>query len=157
MVVIPAARRVALQLFEHQPAGADGRAQPDDLLNTVTLVKSGDEIAGTLRIGVIPTVSPYYIPEVRPALRRAFPRLRVLCIEEKTPTLVAKLDAGEIVKPVAHSAIDLKTRRPPRLDDVAERSERLGGQRLDDEVAREVHRPASMPRPASRGWRFTSL
>lgn len=32
------------------PAGADGRAQPDDLLNTVTLVKSGDEIAGTLRI-----------------------------------------------------------------------------------------------------------
>lgn len=32
------------------PAGADGRAQPDDLLNTVTLVKSGDEVAGTLRI-----------------------------------------------------------------------------------------------------------
>lgn len=32
------------------PAGADGRAQPDDLLNTVVLVKSGDEVAGTLRI-----------------------------------------------------------------------------------------------------------
>ncbi len=32
------------------PAGSDGRAQPDDLLNTVTLVKSGDEVAGTLRI-----------------------------------------------------------------------------------------------------------
>ena len=32
------------------PPGADGRAQPDELLNTVTLVKSGDEVAGTLRI-----------------------------------------------------------------------------------------------------------
>ncbi|MBK8213268.1 MAG: LysR family transcriptional regulator [Myxococcales bacterium] len=58
--------------------------------------RAKDPLAGTLRIGVIPTVSPYYIPEVRPALRRAFPRLRVLWIEEKTPTLVAKLDAGEI-------------------------------------------------------------
>ncbi|MFO0642624.1 MAG: LysR substrate-binding domain-containing protein [Polyangiaceae bacterium] len=58
--------------------------------------RAKDPLSGTLRIGVIPTVSPYFVPEVRPALRAAFPALRVLWVEEKTPTLVAKLAAGEI-------------------------------------------------------------
>src|SRR5262245_58308437 len=35
----------------------------------------GDPLAGTLRVGVIPTVSPYLLPEIAPVLRKQFPRL----------------------------------------------------------------------------------
>ena len=35
----------------------------------------GDPLRGNLRFGVIPTISPYLLPEVVPALRRRFPRL----------------------------------------------------------------------------------
>src|SRR5262249_52711382 len=37
--------------------------------------RSSDPFAGTLRIGVIPTIAPYLVPRIRRALRRAFPRL----------------------------------------------------------------------------------
>jgi LysR family hydrogen peroxide-inducible transcriptional activator len=55
-----------------------------------------DPLAGELRIGVIPTVSPYLVPQVAPALARAFPRLTVRWQEDRTPTLVEALDAGRI-------------------------------------------------------------
>src|SRR4029077_7548792 len=35
----------------------------------------GDPLAGTLRIGVIPTIAPYLLPEIAPALRAKYPRL----------------------------------------------------------------------------------
>lgn len=56
----------------------------------------GDPLAGTLRIGVIPTISPYLVPRLRPALRRAYPRLTLLWVEDRTAVLVNKLDAGEL-------------------------------------------------------------
>lgn len=56
----------------------------------------GDPLAGTLRLGVIPTLAPYLVPRIRPALRRAFPRLGVLWVEDKTDVVVEKLEAGEL-------------------------------------------------------------
>jgi LysR family hydrogen peroxide-inducible transcriptional activator len=58
--------------------------------------RSSDPLAGTLRLGVIPTISPYLVPRIRPALRRAFPKLSVLWVEDKTQVLVEKLERGEI-------------------------------------------------------------
>lgn len=55
-----------------------------------------DPYAGTLRVGVIPTVGPYLLPEVAPALRGRFPRLRVLWSEDKTEALVARLQRAEL-------------------------------------------------------------
>lgn len=55
-----------------------------------------DPLAGTLRIGVIPTVSPYLLPEIAPALRRAWPRLSLVWSEDKTAALAARLHAGEL-------------------------------------------------------------
>lgn len=55
-----------------------------------------DPLAGTLRVGVIPTVSPYLLPDVTPALHRAFKRLNLVWVEDKTATLVAMLDAGRL-------------------------------------------------------------
>jgi LysR family hydrogen peroxide-inducible transcriptional activator len=58
--------------------------------------RASDPLAGTLRIGVIPTIAPYLLPHVTPALRRAFPKLSAAWIEEKTGTLVEMLHAGAL-------------------------------------------------------------
>jgi LysR family hydrogen peroxide-inducible transcriptional activator len=58
--------------------------------------RAGDPLAGTLRIGVIPTVSAYLLPDVVPALRRSFPRLVVLWDEEKTGPLLQAVREGRL-------------------------------------------------------------
>jgi LysR family hydrogen peroxide-inducible transcriptional activator len=66
----------------------------DDLL--AASAELGDPLAGNLRIGVIPTVSPYLLPSVTPALRKAFPRLSVQWVEDKTDVLVQRLEEGSL-------------------------------------------------------------
>lgn len=68
--------------------------EADDLLELAQ--RAGDPLSGTLRIGVIPTVSPYLLPRVTKALRAAHPRLTVLWVEDKTEVLVQSLDAGAL-------------------------------------------------------------
>ena len=53
-----------------------------------------DPLAGTLRIGVIPTIAPYFLPDVVPALRKAYPQLTFIWIEDKTETLVHSVHHG---------------------------------------------------------------
>jgi LysR family hydrogen peroxide-inducible transcriptional activator len=55
-----------------------------------------DPLAGPLRLGVIPTIAPYLLPGLLPALRRHFPRLQPLWHEDRTQALVALLAAGEL-------------------------------------------------------------
>ncbi|MCC7125390.1 MAG: LysR family transcriptional regulator [Acidobacteria bacterium] len=55
---------------------------------------AADPLSGTLRIGVIPTVCPYLLPEVAPLLSERFPRLRLLWTEEKTRAIVSALEQG---------------------------------------------------------------
>lgn len=52
--------------------------------------------SGTLRIGVIPTISPYLLPRLTPVLREAYPRLSLCWVEEKTKILVRNLEAGTL-------------------------------------------------------------
>jgi LysR family hydrogen peroxide-inducible transcriptional activator len=66
----------------------------DDLVDLAK--RSSDPLAGTLRIGVIPTIAPYLVPRIRPALRSAFPKLTVLWVEDKTAVLSDKLERGEL-------------------------------------------------------------
>jgi LysR family hydrogen peroxide-inducible transcriptional activator len=58
--------------------------------------RSADPFCGTLHLGVIPTVAPYLLPRLTPALQRAYPKLTVLWVEDKTETLVHNLDAGSL-------------------------------------------------------------
>jgi LysR family hydrogen peroxide-inducible transcriptional activator len=58
--------------------------------------RAGDPLAGTLRIGVIPTCSPYLLPSLTPRLRSAFPRLTVHWTEEKTEVLGERLASGAL-------------------------------------------------------------
>ncbi len=66
----------------------------DDLVDLAQ--RASDPLAGTIRLGVIPTISPYLVPSIRPALRRAYPKLGLLWVEDKTSVLVSKLGAGEL-------------------------------------------------------------
>jgi LysR family hydrogen peroxide-inducible transcriptional activator len=66
----------------------------DDLLDAAR--RHVDPLAGRLRIGVIPTIGPYLLPDLDPALRRAFARLDLLWTEDKTATLVRLVQAGEL-------------------------------------------------------------
>ena len=58
--------------------------------------RARDPLAGTLRIGVIPTISPYLLPAITPRLRAKFPRLTLAWREEHTHILVAALAAGDL-------------------------------------------------------------
>jgi LysR family hydrogen peroxide-inducible transcriptional activator len=55
-----------------------------------------DPLLGTLRIGVIPTVAPYLLPDVAPAVREQHPRLTVLWTEDRTAALLRDLDRGRL-------------------------------------------------------------
>jgi LysR family hydrogen peroxide-inducible transcriptional activator len=66
----------------------------DDLVAVADQAR--DPLAAKLRIGVIPTVAPYLLPELTKALRARAPKLRVLWEEEKTRTLVERIGAGDL-------------------------------------------------------------
>lgn len=68
--------------------------ETDDLVEAAK--RLGDPLKGTLRIGVIPTIAPYLLPEIVPILRKRFPRLLVVWIEDKTAALLERMDAGTL-------------------------------------------------------------
>jgi len=55
-----------------------------------------DPLAGPLRIGAIPTLSPYLMPLVLVPLRRRYPQLKMVLSEELTETLLRRLRGHEI-------------------------------------------------------------
>jgi LysR family hydrogen peroxide-inducible transcriptional activator len=55
-----------------------------------------DPLTGPLRLGVIPTIGPFLLPRLMPALRKTFPRLRLWLREDLTERLVAGLEAGRL-------------------------------------------------------------
>lgn len=82
-------------------AGEELLARAGDLLRhgddlAEAAARLADPFAGTLRLGVIPTISPYLLPEIAPVLRRKHDRLRIQWTEEKTPILAARLHAGDL-------------------------------------------------------------
>ncbi|MPZ10771.1 MAG: LysR family transcriptional regulator [Kiloniellaceae bacterium] len=55
-----------------------------------------DPLAGPLRLGVIPTVSPYLMPLVLGRLKQRYPDLTPVLVEEVTESLLERLAAHEI-------------------------------------------------------------
>ena len=53
-------------------------------------------MTGEMRLGVIPTIGPFLLPRVLPALREKFPGLAVYLREEQTVPLLARLEDGEV-------------------------------------------------------------
>lgn len=57
---------------------------------------AGDPEAGSLRLGMFPTLGPYLLPHVIPALHQRYPRLEWLLVEEKSEVLQQQLERGEL-------------------------------------------------------------
>ena len=55
-----------------------------------------EALAGPLRLGVIPTIAPFLLPRVLPALGKAHPRLQLLLREETTQRIYDKLMDGQL-------------------------------------------------------------
>ena len=55
-----------------------------------------DPSAGQYRLGVFPTLAPYFLPRIVPAIHAAYPQLRLVLLEEKTGQLLARLRRGQI-------------------------------------------------------------
>jgi LysR family hydrogen peroxide-inducible transcriptional activator len=73
---------------------ADVLVDADNLLEAARRI--ADPLAGKLRLGVIPTVAPYLLPALTPKLRQKLPKLSIVWREEKTETVVALLERGEL-------------------------------------------------------------
>lgn len=66
----------------------------EDLIAAATRLH--EPFAGTLRIGVIPTVAPYLLPEIMPKVGAKYPRLSLVFREEKTADIVRDLAEGTL-------------------------------------------------------------
>jgi LysR family hydrogen peroxide-inducible transcriptional activator len=58
--------------------------------------RAADTLAGTLNVGVIPTIAPYFLPGVTPVVRKKYPSLTLLWTEDKTEVLLRGLEAGAL-------------------------------------------------------------
>ena len=68
-----------------------------DLESLVQMARVGQKpLSGPLRLGVIPTISPFLLPRVLPLIRRSFPELKLFLVEDLTERLHQKLLAGDI-------------------------------------------------------------
>lgn len=94
------------------PAGQDIALRARRVLAEVeqmreTARRTADPEAGSVRLGMFPTLGPYLLPHVVPRIRRRFPRLELLLVEEKTENLLGmlrdgKLDAAVLALPLLH-------------------------------------------------------
>ncbi|HEX2691975.1 MAG TPA: hydrogen peroxide-inducible genes activator [Kofleriaceae bacterium] len=58
--------------------------------------RRGEPLVGSLRLGVIPTIAPYWLPALLPEVHRQFPRLELILREDQTHRLLAQLSAGQL-------------------------------------------------------------
>lgn len=58
--------------------------------------RSRDPEAGTVRLGLFPTLGPYLLPHVVPRIRKRFPQLELLLVEEKSDVLLQRLRDGAL-------------------------------------------------------------
>jgi LysR family hydrogen peroxide-inducible transcriptional activator len=56
----------------------------------------GEPLVGSLRMGVIPTIAPYWLPALLPEVHRRFPRLELILREDQTHRLLDQLSAGQL-------------------------------------------------------------
>jgi LysR family transcriptional regulator, hydrogen peroxide-inducible genes activator len=108
-VQVQAAEHVLrIQVFERDrrsvmitPAGEDVVRRAREALVAIDAVgdaarRSGEPLVGMLRLGVIPTIAPYWLPALLPEVRRRFPRLELILREDQPSRLVALLSAGQL-------------------------------------------------------------
>lgn len=114
-------KELGVELFERNPrqvlltaAGArvveharQALAEADAIRDVARQAR--DPESGTLRVGVFPTLAPYLLPHIVPALHERFPHLELLLVEEKTEVVVQQLRDGQLDVGVLALPIDEPT------------------------------------------------
>jgi LysR family hydrogen peroxide-inducible transcriptional activator len=88
---------------------AEALAQVEDLINAVR--RASGPLTGQFRLGAIPTIAPFLLPQALKALRARFPELRLVLREDVSSRLVdalraRTLDAAIIALPYEAQGID---------------------------------------------------
>jgi LysR family hydrogen peroxide-inducible transcriptional activator len=83
------------------PAGREAASRARGIVAEVEQMKeaarrSQDPEAGTVRLGIFPTLGPYLLPHMVPRIRQRFPQLELLLIEEKSDQLLRQLREGKL-------------------------------------------------------------
>ncbi|EJL51616.1 MULTISPECIES: hydrogen peroxide-inducible genes activator [unclassified Rhizobium] len=78
-----------------------------DLLEQ-TARKGGGTLEGLIRIGIIPTVAPYLVPQFVPHLRKTYPSVEVELREAVTDRLMADLLTGKLDAVIAALPLDIE-------------------------------------------------
>ena len=106
--VAAAERQLGVQIFERDrrsvrlsPSGEQLVEQAQRVLVAAADLRElarqlADPFSGRLRLGVIPTIGPYLLPEITPPLAQAFPKLTLTWSEARTEHLVQALRAGAL-------------------------------------------------------------
>ena len=94
------------QLFERNnkqvmitPVGRAILLQARKILHEIELIKqvaqnAQDPMSGTFRLGIIPTLGPYLLPQVLKDLQRRFPKLDLVIYENKTENILRECREG---------------------------------------------------------------
>lgn len=83
------------------PAGRDAAERARRIVAEVEQMReaarrSQNPDAGSVRLGLFPTLGPYLLPHVIPQLRKRFPALELLLVEEKSDVLLQQLREGRL-------------------------------------------------------------
>jgi LysR family hydrogen peroxide-inducible transcriptional activator len=80
-----------------QDVATQARLVLRDLESLVDIAQgSSSLLGGELRLGVIPTIAPFILPAVLPKLRKSYPDLQLLLIEDQTQRIYERLMLGEL-------------------------------------------------------------
>lgn len=100
-------QEIGAELVERRPGdialtetGTEVAARAESILaaarDLVDFARHRDVLSGTLKLGIIPTLAPYVLPRVLPALQKHYPQLRLEVRETQTKLLVEELSGGEL-------------------------------------------------------------
>ena len=70
--------------------------------------QKADPLRGTVRLGIIPTICPYVLPDITPSLSRNYPELSIEWTEDRTVGLVKQMKDGTIDAAVVALEADLR-------------------------------------------------
>jgi LysR family transcriptional regulator, hydrogen peroxide-inducible genes activator len=100
------------------PAGRDAAERARVIIAEVEQMKEAarrtqNPEAGTVRLGIFPTLGPYLLPHVVRRIRARFPQLELLLVEEKTDVILrqlrdGKLDVGVLALPLHDDQLHLE-------------------------------------------------
>jgi LysR family hydrogen peroxide-inducible transcriptional activator len=100
-------REIGAELVERRPneitltdIGLDVARRAEHILastrDLVDFARHRELLAGSLKLGIIPTLAPYILPRVLPQLAAKYPQLRLEVRETQTKLLLDELVAGEV-------------------------------------------------------------